>query len=105
MPSLSPADAVYVLRSTDEQFYKIKVVGYYDKAGTDGFPAFQWARVDAPSKEVKAEDHAEEEPAAPSGDDKASGCYDMTVHKCDCNTDAKACEAAMGIWTDKCQCS
>ena len=101
---VSPSDAVYVLRSTEETFFKIKLVGYYDKAGTAGYPRFQWAKIDAPAKPVSAEDHAQEEPAAASGDGAASGCYDMQVHKCDCDTDQKACEAAMGIWTDKCEC-
>lgn len=102
---VSPADVVYVLRSTDEQFYKIKLVAYYDQAGTAGYPRFQWAKIAAPAKPVKAEDRVEQEPAADSGDDAKSGCYDMKVHKCDCESDAKACETAMGIWTDKCECT
>jgi hypothetical protein len=102
---VSPADVVYVLRSTDEQFYKIKLVAYYDQAGTAGYPRFQWAKIAAPAKPVKAEDRVEDEPAADSGDDAKSGCYDMKVHQCDCESDAKACETAMGIWTDKCECT
>lgn len=101
---LSPADAVYVLRSTEGEFFKIKLLGYYDKAGTAGYPKFLWAKLAAPATEVKAEEHPQEEAPAGEGDAAASGCYDTKLHKCDCDTDAQACEAAMGLWTERCAC-
>lgn len=101
---LSPADAVYVLRSTQGEFFKIKLLNYYDKAGTAGHLAFAWAKIEAPAEAVKAEERGQQEPAA-EGDEAASGCYDTKLHKCACDTDAKACEEAMGLWTDRCECA
>lgn len=40
---LSPADVVYVVMSTDGQAFKLQMMGYYDEAGTAGFPTFRWA--------------------------------------------------------------
>lgn len=102
---LTPKDVVYVVRSTEETFFKVAILDYYDKAGTAGFVRFQWAEIDAPDREVSAnEPEPEQESASSSGDEAASGCYDQMVHACDCDRDAAACEAAMGIWTDRCGC-
>ena len=43
--TLSPADFVYVVRSTEGAYFKLKMTGYYDEAGTSGYPAFQYAAI------------------------------------------------------------
>ena len=45
---LTPKDQVYVVRSTTGQYYKMQFTGYYDQAGSAGFPAFRWQPVAAP---------------------------------------------------------
>lgn len=45
---LMPRDVVYVVRSVERNYYKMKFVGYYDSAGTSGYPKFEWARIEAP---------------------------------------------------------
>lgn len=48
--ALTPrSDVVYVVRSTERRFYKLRIVGYYDAFGTPGFLRFQWAPVAAPA--------------------------------------------------------
>lgn len=42
---LAPADFSYVVHTTEGAFFKIRFTGYYDDAGTAGFPTFQWAAV------------------------------------------------------------
>jgi hypothetical protein len=102
---LTPKDVVYVVRSTEEKFYKVEILDYYDKAGTAGFLRFQWAEIDAPAEPVSAsEQKPDEEPTQEPVNEAASGCYDQKVHVCDCETDAAACEEAMGLWTDRCGC-
>ena len=32
------------------------------------------------------------------------GCYDLTVHRCDCDTSMTDCEAAGLIWAESCYC-
>lgn len=46
--ALTAADQVYVVNTTGEAFFKIRFLGYYDDAGSAGFPSFKWAPVDAP---------------------------------------------------------
>ena len=104
MHQLSPRELVYVVRSTEEKFYKVEVLDYYDDAGTAGYLRFQWAEIEAPDGAVSAGDTAPEEEPSMSGNEAASGCYDMTVHVCDCETDAAGCEEGKGIWTDRCGC-
>lgn len=52
---LMPLARVYVIRSTDESFFKVQMVAYYDDVGTSGFPAFHWAMIKAPVGAVMAE--------------------------------------------------
>jgi len=47
--TLSPADFVYVIRSTEGAYFKLEMTNYYDEAGTSGFPAFRFAAIDPPS--------------------------------------------------------
>lgn len=47
--TLTPKDITYVVASTDERFYKLRIESYYDSAGTDGYMRFDWDEVDAPS--------------------------------------------------------
>jgi len=104
---LSAGDVVYVLRSTEGTFFKIELLGYYDAVGTAGFPRFRWAELAGPARPVAAQTKEPEgsDGAAPGGEAAAFGCYDQRVHTCDCETEAAACESAMGIWTDKCACN
>lgn len=104
MHQLSPEKVVYVVRSTEEKFFKVAVLDYYDDAGTAGFLRFQWAEIEAPDGAVSAGETKPNEEPTMSGNEAASGCYDMAVHVCDCETDATACEEAKGIWTDRCGC-
>ncbi len=47
--TLSPANVVYVVRSTDGNYFRISVVDYYDEFGTSGFMHFHWGDLDAPA--------------------------------------------------------
>ena len=46
--TLSPADAVYVLRSVEGNYFKVQMLDYYDDAGTSGFPKLRWGPIQAP---------------------------------------------------------
>jgi hypothetical protein len=46
--TLMARDRTYVLRSVEKNYYKLQMLEYYDAAGTAGYPAFHWARVDPP---------------------------------------------------------
>lgn len=39
---LTPKDQVYVVRATTGAHYKLQMSGYYDQAGSSGYPAFRW---------------------------------------------------------------
>ena len=45
---LTPKELVYVVRGADGNHYKLEMLGYYDMAGTDGYPLFRWAPLAAP---------------------------------------------------------
>ena len=45
---LTPVDRVYVIRSSDGGYFKLRFLDYYDDAGTSGFPTFRWGPVDPP---------------------------------------------------------
>lgn len=45
---LTPKDQVYVVRATTGKYYKMQITGYYDQAGSSGFPAFRWQSTAAP---------------------------------------------------------
>ena len=104
MHQLSPKDVVFVVRSTEEKFYKVEILDYYDEAGTAGFLRFQWAEIEAPDGPVSSGEAEPEEEPTPGSNEDASGCYDMTTHVCACESDAAACEEAQGVWTDRCGC-
>ena len=46
---LTPRPVVYVLRTGDGRFFKLKMNGYYDMAGTAGYPSFTFAPLTAPA--------------------------------------------------------
>jgi hypothetical protein len=48
--TLSPKDITYVVASTEERFYKLRIVDYYDSAGTGGFMRLDWDEIEAPSE-------------------------------------------------------
>lgn len=45
---LSAKDQVYVVRSSAGAYYKLQFTGYYDQAGSSGYPTFRWQSVAAP---------------------------------------------------------
>jgi hypothetical protein len=45
--TLSPREVVYVVR-TASAYFKVEMTGYYDMAGTGGFPTFRWAPIEPP---------------------------------------------------------
>lgn len=45
---LTPKEQVYVVRATTGKYYKMQITGYYDQAGSSGFPAFRWQPTPAP---------------------------------------------------------
>ena len=45
---LTPKNQVYVVRATGGAYYKLQMTGYYDMAGSSGYPTFRWATVAAP---------------------------------------------------------
>lgn len=104
MHQLSPKDVVFVVRSTEEKFYKVEILDYYDDAGTAGYLRFQWAEIEAPDGEVSVGESEVEDEPAPSEGEGAPGCYDMMSHVCDCETDAATCEDGKGVWTESCNC-
>ena len=46
--TLSPANVVYVVKSVAGSYFKVQMQGYYDAAGTGGYPRFRWGPVEAP---------------------------------------------------------
>ena len=46
---LTPADAIYAIRSVSGKYYKFQMLDYYDEAGTSGHPSFRWGAIEAPS--------------------------------------------------------
>jgi hypothetical protein len=45
---VTPKDHVYVVRANSGKFYKMKIVNYYDAAGTARYVTFKWAEVSSP---------------------------------------------------------
>ena len=110
--TLSPRDAVYVVRTAEESFFKVEMLGYYDDAGTSGYPTFAWAEVEPPTGEITVvasvgtPADAEGEEAEGDGEvtDGSFGCYEPAAHMCECETDETSCDAAGGIWSGECPC-
>lgn len=46
---LSPRDHVYVVRSVEGGYFKLKMTSFYDDAGTSGFPTFRWGAINPPA--------------------------------------------------------
>jgi hypothetical protein len=42
------SELMYVIHSTDGAYFKVKMLGYYDAAGTPANPSFRWAKIAAP---------------------------------------------------------
>jgi hypothetical protein len=45
---LTPKDQVYVVRAPSGAHYKVQLTGYYDTAGSAGFPTFRWKEIASP---------------------------------------------------------
>lgn len=45
---LTPKAQVYAVRGSDGKFYKLQFAGYYDPAGSAGYPTFRWKEVMSP---------------------------------------------------------
>jgi len=39
---------VYVVHGVSGDYYKVQMLGYYDDAGTGGFPSLRWGKIDPP---------------------------------------------------------
>jgi hypothetical protein len=52
--TLSPLPIVYAIASSDGRFFKLRIDGYYDAAGTPGFLRFRWAEIAAPRRPIEA---------------------------------------------------
>jgi hypothetical protein len=61
---LSPKDVTYVIASSEQRFYKLRIVDYYDSAGTPAQLKFLWAEIEAPNSGWP--------PAASGGDEAAA---------------------------------
>jgi hypothetical protein len=48
MHYISPREVVYVLRGRDGQYWKLRLLGYYDSAGSSAHPSLEYAPVAAP---------------------------------------------------------
>jgi hypothetical protein len=46
--TLSPHDVTYVVESTAQSYFKLRIVSYYDKNGTSGWLRFDWADIEPP---------------------------------------------------------
>lgn len=46
--TLTPRDVTYVVRSTDDAYFKLRFDDYYDQAGSPAVITFRWAEVDPP---------------------------------------------------------
>ncbi|MEM7674850.1 MAG: HmuY family protein [Myxococcota bacterium] len=45
---LSPADIIFVVRTSGGQYFKLRLLDYYDQAGTPGFPTFRHSEIAPP---------------------------------------------------------
>jgi hypothetical protein len=45
---LTPKDVTYVIASSEQRFYKLRIEDYYDSAGTPAELRFRWAEIEAP---------------------------------------------------------
>jgi hypothetical protein len=43
--ALTPRDVTYVVHSSEGAYFKLRIEGYYDKAGTAGIVRFLWAKL------------------------------------------------------------
>jgi HmuY protein len=48
--TLSPADISYVVHSTDDRYFKLRIESYYDAAGTPAWLRFPWAELAGPAR-------------------------------------------------------
>ena len=48
MHHISPRDVVYVLRGRDGNYWKLRMLSYYDEAGTSAQLSFEYAPIAAP---------------------------------------------------------
>jgi hypothetical protein len=69
---LSPADQIYVLRTVEGGYVKLRFDQYYDEAGTSGYPQFTWGFIDEPSGDGGGDDDGDDE--VQTEDDSAVEC-------------------------------
>lgn len=62
---LTPKDVVFLIRSTQGRFFKLRIEDYYDDVGTSGFLSFRWGEIDGPDEELPPQ----EVPNQPGGPD------------------------------------
>ena len=49
---LTPLEIVYVLRSTENTYYKLEVLSYYSTKGESAYPSFRWQAIDPPPASI-----------------------------------------------------
>lgn len=62
--TLTAKDVTYVIASSEERFYKLRILDYYDDAGTPAIVSFRWAEIDGPAADLPI--HEEKPPKKPN---------------------------------------
>lgn len=62
--TLTPKQKTFLVRSTEDRFYKLRILDYYDAAGTSGVLTFEWKELEGPEEEVPRSD-VEPDPNSP----------------------------------------
>lgn len=70
--ALSPRPNIYVVRSQEGAFFKVAIEGYYNSAGSSGYPQLRWAQIAAPDGPI-----IERDPSADAGVDTMTGASTM----------------------------
>ena len=73
---LSPSDQVYVLRTVEGNYVKLRFDDYYDEAGTSGIVTFTWGMIDPASGD--GDSHDGDDTGDPGQDDDAISCTETT---------------------------
>lgn len=67
--SLSTKGYVYIVRSTEDRYYKLRIESYYDTVGTPGVMSFTWQEIEAPEEEIPEQDLPDDPDLVPSDKD------------------------------------
>ncbi|HSC85965.1 MAG TPA: HmuY family protein [Polyangiaceae bacterium] len=87
---LTPKDIVFVVRSSEARYYKLRFEGYYDEVGTSGVVTFRWAELEPPEQELPPTDVEPDPDGGLDGDDGASDGDDGAVPESSFLVDARS---------------